>query len=166
MYTNGDLVIYSTHGICRIDEVSNNTFYGHTKLYYVLHPIDKEGLKIQIPVDSAENSFNPLLNAQESKTLIKQFSNKGVDWIDNTSHRTRMFDTMIQTGNRIDIVNVLSTLLRKKSELTHLEKKLSNQDNKLLELIQHILFTEMAFALQTTPEAVQASVLKEMNLQM
>lgn len=164
MYTNGDLVIYSTHGICHIDGVSNSTFYGHTKLYYVLHPIDKEGLKIQIPVDNAESSFTPLINAQESKTLIKQFSNEGVDWIDNTSNRTRMFENTIHTGNRNDIVNVLITLLRKKSEFADLERKLSNQDNKFLEFIQHTLFTEMAFALQTTPATVEALALKEMNL--
>ncbi|HWI49598.1 MAG TPA: CarD family transcriptional regulator [Rummeliibacillus sp.] len=165
MYTNGDLIIYSTHGICQIDEVSESTFNNHTKLYYVLHPIDKEGLIIRVPVDSAEKAFTPLVNSQESEALIKQFSSKGVDWIDNASNRVRMFENTIHNGNRNDIVSVLITLLRKKSEYANLEKKLSNQDNKFLEFMQHTLFSEMAVALQTTPATVEALALKELNLQ-
>ncbi|MGG0655730.1 CarD family transcriptional regulator [Rummeliibacillus pycnus] len=164
MYSNGDLIIYSSHGICHIDEVSESTFNDHTKLYYVLHPIDKEGLIIRIPVDSAESCFMPLVNAQESKALIKQFSSKGVDWIDNNSNRVRMFENTINNGNRYDIVSLLITLLRKKSEFALLERKLSNQDNKFLEFIQHTLFAEMAVALQTTPATIEALALKEMNL--
>ena len=40
MYNIGDLIIYSSHGICRIDDICEKEYYGVAKNYYVLHPME------------------------------------------------------------------------------------------------------------------------------
>ncbi|MEH7306801.1 CarD family transcriptional regulator [Neobacillus drentensis] len=51
MFNNGDLVIYSAHGICKIDDICEKTIAGMTKTYYELHPLDhNHQLTISVPV--------------------------------------------------------------------------------------------------------------------
>ncbi|MEC1526197.1 CarD family transcriptional regulator, partial [Neobacillus niacini] len=42
MYHIGDLVIYSAHGICKINDICNKTVSGITRSYYVLHPMENK----------------------------------------------------------------------------------------------------------------------------
>ena len=52
MFNVGDLIIYSTHGICQIDEVCEKTVLGVSRHYYVLHPLEDAKLTISTPVDN------------------------------------------------------------------------------------------------------------------
>ncbi|MDQ6596090.1 CarD family transcriptional regulator [Bacillus salipaludis] len=40
MFNIGDLIIYSGHGICRVDDICEKTVSGITRTYYVLHPME------------------------------------------------------------------------------------------------------------------------------
>lgn len=52
MFTKVDLVVYSSHGIFRIDDVCDKTYAGITRTYDVMHPIEDYGLTIQTPIDN------------------------------------------------------------------------------------------------------------------
>lgn len=52
MFKVGDCIIYSAHGVCRIDDICEKNFSSEKKLYYVLHPLEDSRLKISVPVDS------------------------------------------------------------------------------------------------------------------
>ncbi|WP_240270807.1 CarD family transcriptional regulator [Paenibacillus timonensis] len=154
MFHEGDLIIYSVHGVCRIDEVCVKSLAGVSKSYYELHPLGNETLKISTPVDNASVLMQKLMGPEEAKTLIDSFRAPGIPWIDNNNERHHRYAAIVKTGNREEITKVASTLMRKKqgAELNH--KKLGNQDNQLLLGIQNILFNEMAIALNMTFEDV------------
>ena len=40
MFNIGDLIIYSALGICRIDNICEQTYNGTTRKYYVIQPIE------------------------------------------------------------------------------------------------------------------------------
>jgi len=52
MFNIGDSVLYSSHGICLIEDICEKTFMGITKKYYVLHPMEDCKLSISTPVDN------------------------------------------------------------------------------------------------------------------
>lgn len=46
MFNIGDVVIYSAHGISKIDNICEKTFSNVTKTYYELHPLKQANLMI------------------------------------------------------------------------------------------------------------------------
>ncbi|MGP0586398.1 CarD family transcriptional regulator [Paenibacillus timonensis] len=158
MFHEGDLIIYSVHGVCRIDDVCVKSLAGVSKSYYELHPLGNETLKISTPVDNASVLMQKLMGPEEAKTILDSFQAPGIRWIDNNNERHHRYTAIVKTGNREEIVQVASTLMRKKqlAELNH--KKLGNQDHQLLLGIQNILFKELAIALNITYEDVISEV--------
>lgn len=67
MYNIGDLVIYSAHGICKINDICDKTVAGITKSYYVLHPMDnKHHLTISIPVNNDKVAILDLIQKESN----------------------------------------------------------------------------------------------------
>ena len=61
MYNIGDVVIYSSHGLCSIEDICEQTFNDITKSYYVLQPLNEPQLIIRTPIDNSKNSLEMLL---------------------------------------------------------------------------------------------------------
>jgi CarD family transcriptional regulator len=158
MFHEGDLIIYSVHGVCRIDEVCVKSLADVSKSYYELHPLSNETLKISTPVDNAAVLMQKLMGPEEAKTLIDSFQAPGIPWIDNNHERHHRYTAIVRTGNRKEIAEVARTLMRKKLWAEQNHKKLGNQDNQLLLGIQNILFKEMAIALNIPSEDVLHAV--------
>ncbi|WP_042355690.1 CarD family transcriptional regulator [Bacillus rubiinfantis] len=164
MFTIGDLIIYSGHGICKVDDICNKTIAGTTRAYYVLHPIDNNhGLTISTPVENKKNVISKLINQDEAREIIDSFHSKGIDWIEKTQLRIQTYTNIIKSGNRIDIAKVANTLIRKKHEIELEGKKFYESDVKLLTSIETILFKELAISLNK-PTAVIHDKIEEILL--
>ncbi|SIS46110.1 CarD family transcriptional regulator [Salimicrobium flavidum] len=162
MFSIGDLLIYSTHGICRVDDICEKTFAGETKTYYVLFPLEKtpQNLKISIPTDNEIVVMLKMLNKEQAEDLLQSFEEPGVKWIDHPNQRFRKYSEIVRAGDRKNIVRVLKTFLRKKTEAELVGKKLYEQDKKLLNAAGNILFRELALALDVTMKDVEQKVVR------
>ncbi|HEY2420003.1 MAG TPA: CarD family transcriptional regulator, partial [Neobacillus sp.] len=61
MLNIGELIIYSGHGICKVDDICDKTYLGNTKTYYVLHPlVNSHQLTISTPVDNEKVTMTRL----------------------------------------------------------------------------------------------------------
>ncbi|MCQ6279304.1 CarD family transcriptional regulator [Bacillus sp. EB600] len=160
MYNIGDLIIYSGHGICKVDNICDKTYFGNIKTYYVLQPLENSHqLTISIPVDNEKVNMSRLIQRNQAEEILESFKSLGVNWIENNHLRIQVYNDIVKTGNRNDIAKVANTLIRKKHELEMEEKKFGEQDKHLLISIQNILFKELAISLNTTYDAV----VKEVN---
>jgi CarD family transcriptional regulator len=144
MFNVGDLIIYSAHGVCEIDDICEKTGLGVTKDYYVLHPIQDSKLTISTPVDNDMVMMLELLHRDEAENIIESFSKPGISWLEISSQRAEIHNSIVKKGNRKEIATVLNTLMRKKYRADINKKKLYEQDLKLLTFIQNILIRELA----------------------
>jgi CarD family transcriptional regulator len=158
MYNIGDLIIYSSHGICRIDDICEKTYSGMTQNYYVIHPIEDDNLTINAPVELVNKTMVEIMNHSEALEIIESFKQPGIMWIDKAMDRTKSFTEIIKSGKRKEISMLLNTLMRKKNEFESTDKKLSDPDRRLLLWIQSILFKELSIALDITIEEVVQKV--------
>lgn len=158
MFDIGDLIIYSSHGICRIDNICEKTYLGSTQDYYVLHPIENCNLKISIPVDNNKVIMLGLLNREEAEEIIESFNLPGANWIELHNERNNIYSNIVKSGNRKEIAKIVNILMRKK-----LEKKLNEKDSKFLTGIQNILFSELATSLNTTFEIINENITRLIN---
>lgn len=160
MFNIGDLIIYSAHGICKIDDICEKTVVGITKTYYVLHPIDNHNqLKISIPVTNDKVAMRELMCKEQTDEVLELFKNPATtEWIDNPNKRQNLYSKIVDTGDRREIANVVNMLIRKKLETERNEKKFSERDRKLLDSIQNVLFMEFAISLNISFEDVTKMV--------
>ncbi|WP_077619970.1 CarD family transcriptional regulator [Bacillus sinesaloumensis] len=158
MFNIGDLVIYSTMGICRINDICEKTYAGTTREYYVMHPIEDDTLTIQNPVDNKKVMMKKIIGQSEAEEVLESFKLPGIQWIDNGNERNRAYSGIVSSGDRKGISSIINTLLCKKYKLELADKKISEQDRKLLLYIQKVLFKELAITLDTTVEAIAKQV--------
>lgn len=52
MFNIGDLIVYSGHGICCIDDICTKTYWDVAKDYRILHTVENGKLTISVPVDN------------------------------------------------------------------------------------------------------------------
>jgi CarD family transcriptional regulator len=165
MFKVGELVVYSVHGVCEIDDICEKTYGGKTRTYYVLHPIDDLKLRINIPVKNSKVVILKMLDKTDAEKLMESFSGPGVDWIDDVKQRNKQYKNAVQSGDREEITKIAITLMRKSHEAKINKKHISDHDKKLLSKIKTILFEELALALNTTNEAIEERVRQELNYQ-
>ena len=150
MFKVGDLIIYSMHGVCCIDDICERTFGNVKKNYYVLHPIEDEKLIINVPVDSDKIVMENIITKEEAEEVLEAFKEPGVDWIDADTTRNNVYSGIVKKGSRKEIIEVCSTLLKVKNKVGDKEKKLTAKDKELLDNIQRILYEELSIVLDTT----------------
>ncbi len=156
MFNIGDTIIYSSHGLCQIDGISEKTFSGVTKTYYVLHPLNNEKLEISTPVDN--KTISTLMEKEEAKEILNLFTQPGIEWIEKGNQRTQNYSAIAKKGDRKEMSKVINTLLIKKHELENNDKKFPEQDRKLLVSIESILFSELALSLNTSTEEISEKI--------
>lgn len=158
MYNAGDLIIYSNHGLCKIEEICEKKFRNISRKYYVIHPIEEPQLTISAPVDKAEKSIRALMDKEEAEKILESFKEPGIQWIEDARERNKKYNKVLDKGDRGEISGVLNTLMRKENEALRNEQKISDQDRKLLNSIQIIMFKELAVTLDTSLETITEKV--------
>jgi CarD family transcriptional regulator len=159
MFHVGDLIIYSAHGVCQIDDICDKSFSGETRTYYVMHPLEDPKLTINIPTDRESITVLSLIDENDAGKILDSFGEESeIQWVENSNQRAQYFHQIINTGNRKDIIKLVNTLVRKKQEAEMNGKKFGQTDQKVLNSVQKILFVELAIALNTTVEAIEERV--------
>ncbi len=158
MFDIGDIIIYSVHGLCQIDDISEQTIAGVTRTYYVMHPLGETSLKISIPVDSDKVVMLKPMEKDVAEELIQTFKEPQAGWIEDAKQRSRKYMELVNTGDRDEIAKIANILMRKSVEYKKNNKRLYDQDRSLLQMIQNILFKEMALSLETTVETIEERV--------
>ncbi|MBU6135497.1 CarD family transcriptional regulator [Clostridium tertium] len=158
MFKKGDLILYSVHGICKVDDICEKTISHIKKQYYILHPINETNLSISTPVDNDKVAMLELLTKEEAQETLELFKNPGINWIEIDRERSEVYNEIIKQWNRREIVKIANTLMRTKIDLEKNGKKFHEKDKKILLDIQSILFSELAFSLDTTSEEIAKTV--------
>lgn len=159
MFNIGDLIIYSSHGICKIDDIQEKTIAGVTRQYYILHPVASEThLTISAPVNNDQVLIQGLMTKEEALDVLETFDEDGLEWIDNANKRFNEFSQIVSKGDKKEIARVANTFMRKRIELEKEEKKLYQKDETLLEDIQRVLFHEIAIALDMSYQDVDTMI--------
>ncbi|MFJ7668420.1 CarD family transcriptional regulator [Lysinibacillus sp. NPDC097195] len=163
MYNVGDVVIYSSHGLCSVEDICEQTFSDITKTYYVLQPLNDSKLTIRTPIDNAKKQLRDIIKKDDALKILHSFTSPGVEWIEQNTHRMRFHVEIVKTGDRQKQANLLNTLLRKKLEYEANEKKFPNQEEKLLHSLQETIFSEFSVALNKPSEEIYDDVVAKLS---
>ncbi len=163
MFKVGDLVLYGTTGVCRVNEIKEKdlTGKGKTQLYYHLAPLYQTCV-ISAPVNSEKIYIRPIISKEEAESLINQISSISSDHFPTGAARelTEQYESAINTHDCCIWASLLHSIYTKKEALMVQKKKFSSVDERYMRKTEDLLFGELAAALGVDRKVV-ASVISE-----
>lgn len=158
MYKTGDVIVYSAHGLCRIEDITERTIQDVTRMYYVMHPLTNPELTISCPVDSDKVLMLDSMDEELAVTILHSFRKPGVSWVEDYRQRSAKYKENVKTGDRMIIAQTANTLMRREIGQDSRKKSLYETDRRLLDDIRNVLFHELALSLNTSYEDIEKRV--------
>lgn len=158
MFSIGDKAIDKRGRIFRIDETVEKDFGAGPAPYFAMSPCFpydfNPGYQCFIPVDKADNLLRPLLTKDEANSLLLEIKSIPALKDIGPHERKAKFQTIVASGNRKDILQVIVTLLEYRKERKRLNKPFSDFDSRLLKSLTSLFQDEMSLVFGMTPEDV------------
>lgn len=146
MFEKGDLIVYASTGVCRVEDVGPSPFDPAT-LTYKLVPLYDNGA-IYIPVDT-KMFMRPVLTREEAETLIDAMpAIEGEDYAG--AKRPEMLEHyrgFLQSHTCEDLLRLMKTLYDKDQRLSEGRKHLGTMEQDFKKRAEDLLYGELAVAL-------------------
>ena len=158
----GEVVVYKCKGMYTIESVGtlNFTFADRKKIYYTLQSLDDDRDKAYVPVEDDVNIRKPL-SRDEAMELIHRVDDIDVLWVQNEKLREREYKECISKYSPEDWVRILKTLYKR----TKSRGSITSMDKKYQVLIEHALYSELAYALRISASEVEKFIQDTVELQ-
>lgn len=136
MKTVGELVVYGANGVCKIEDLREESFAGTPRLYYILHPISEQGnSRIFVPADneSLTAEMRAILQPEELYATVRSLAPFGEDeWpVDGRSRSKRCRD-LLATGGREPFIRLIKTVRGQEKEPSASEESACNRAAAML----------------------------------
>ncbi len=128
-FNSGDYVVYPTHGVGKISDISKQTIAG-SELELLVVNFDKDKMTLRIPVAKIENvglrkiseesTINQALETLKGKAKVKK-----IMW----SRRAQEYENKINSGNPVAVAEVVRDLYRSENlaEQSYSERQIYEQ---------------------------------------
>ena len=165
MYEIGELIIYGTTGVCKVEGIGplNMTGINNGKIYYTLKPIYQDG-KIFTPIDT--NVFmRSIVSYEEVHNLINLIPSINETLIGNKNLREieEYYKTFLETHNCLDIITLVKLLDEKKENSLADKKKPSQIDEKFRSIAENLINEEFSIVLGIQREEVADYIAKNID---
>ncbi|MEE1279403.1 MAG: CarD family transcriptional regulator [Oscillospiraceae bacterium] len=147
MFKIGDVVVYSTAGVCRIEEISPKTFGALKTDYYVLRPLIQTASTVFVPVENERLTckMHPILSQEEFLKVFCAAKKREPIRPDSESERREKFTEILESGNRETLILMVYDLNNLKTEQQQCGRRLHLADERLLNSAQNLLFEEISY---------------------
>ncbi len=157
-YKVSQKVVYPTHGVGEVTEITERMFNGEPTQYYIIY-IEASDMTIMIPVDKAdERGIRPIVPKKQANEALKliegEYEVAPADW----KMRYEMNRQLLLKGSVTDIAQVVQTLYHRSKikELPILERKLYDSAIKLL-------VDELSISLGKGKEAIEEMIFERLE---
>ena len=157
MFQPGDLVVYSTTGVCRVEAITkpNMTGADRSKEYYQLNPLYQDGL-IYTPVDHPKVIIRPIISREEAHALIDQIPaiNAEVCHAPTLQALAQHYQKIIRSSNCRELIEMMLSIYAKRQQAESQKRRLGMVDERFMKQAERLLHGELAAALEIPFDAV------------
>lgn len=149
MLSRGDAVVYKCRGLYKVEEIGtlDFSFADRKKNYYTLCSVDDVRDKAYVPTDDEKNIRRPV-SREEAMELLGRMADIEVLVVKNEKFREQEYKNCISDFCPENWVRVLKTLYKR----TKSRGSVTSMDRKYQILLEHALYSELAFALGVPAE--------------
>ena len=147
MFKIGDVVVYGTAGVCKIEEISPKTFGAVKTDYYVLRPLIQTASTVFVPVENEKLTckMHPILSQEEFSEVFCAAKSRAPIRPDSEIERREKFTEILESGNRESLIMMVYDLNNLKAEQQQSGRRLHMADERLLNSAQNLLFEEISY---------------------
>ena len=161
MYQTGELVVYGSSGVCRVDALTRPASRGadRGKLFYLLKPLYQDGV-IYSPVESGKVPIRPVIPAAEARALLEEIPTLTPQVFRGQTLQalTQHYQAVIRSHDCRELLGLVISIRAKRRQLSSQNRRLGMVDERFLKQAEQLLYGELAVALRLSPEEVQADV--------
>ena len=158
MFETGQLVVYGTAGVCRV-EGTGQLEPKSPRIYYHLRPLYQDGL-IYAPVDSDKVSIRPVISRAEAEALVDLIPTVQAHACRERTMQllTQRYQAQLQSGDYRDLLELIMSIYAKKQEAEQQRRRLGMVDERYMRQAERLLHGELAAALGIPFESVPAYI--------
>lgn len=161
MFQVNDLVVFGTHGICRVEAVGslNMSSVDDDRLYYTLKPLyEAQQCVVYTPVDNLKAPMREVSTREEAIELINLIPDTPTTWVPDDRQREGSYKDIMMKNECSGWLQIIKTLYVRKQKGLAEGKKNSAKDDFYFKMAEDLLYGELAVALELEPAAVKDMV--------
>jgi CarD family transcriptional regulator len=149
MYQVNDTVIYSTQGVCRIENITEKDFMGKKREYYVLIPMSNPGTTLFAPTDNEAvlAKMRRVLSAEEIHRLVEAAAGEELAWIVNENERKEKFRQILSSGDHKSLILMIKAIWIQKNNRLAEGRRLHMSDERFFKDAEQLLYDEFQYVL-------------------
>jgi CarD family transcriptional regulator len=156
MFSVGELLIYGTSGVCRVDEICGSPFdAADTRLFYKLTPTpDRANLVIYTPIDNEKVIMRPLMSEADARELLASISEIGIIEVPLEKKRRDIYRELVATAEPRTYVSIIKTVAQRREEFKRTRRRLPDIDNDAEHTAKSSLYGELSAVLGLSREEI------------
>ena len=165
MFNVNDTILYGTHGICKVTDITEQRFNGKSNKYYILQPHHNPSSTIYVPTDNEKlvSRMRHTLSEEEIYELVKAMRDMECSWIENKNERNENFRSILTSGDRAEILKLIKIIYQQKLKLKEAGKKLHTSDEQFFREAEKVIYDEFALVLNLRYDEVLPFIVKEIS---
>lgn len=162
MFEPGEMIMYGSSGVCRVEAVGQRDIAGEDRLYYTLSPVYSTET-IFVPVDTTV-FMRPVLSREQAEELIDQIPSIRGDACQerNLSLLTAHYQTALRSHDCRDLIQLVKSVYAKHQLAAQRGKKLGQVDQRYGKRAGELLHGELAVALGIPWEEITGYIEKRL----
>ena len=165
MLSKGDCVVYGNHGLCEVIDILVPSFLerGNETLYYsMVSSVDRKGV-LYVPVEGAEAKMRDAIDADEAEELIDEIDELEVYDIPAGKKAEAVIVDVIKRNKAPEMMCLVKSLRKIKATRAAEGKKFASMDEKYLGIAEKLLYSEMAYSMESKLDTVKERVCSELS---
>ena len=165
MLNIGECVIYGNHGLCKVREILVPTFLerGNEKQYYMMISAVDAGSVLYVPVEGAEDKVREVICADDAEGLIEGIEEIEEAVLPEGKKAEPVIQSIVKRNVAEEMMGLVKSLRKIKALREAGGKKFAALNEKYLSIAEKLLYTELAYSLETDKDDVKERVLDELS---
>lgn len=158
MFQPGDLVVYGTTGVCRVESIDRPNLTGadRKKEYYQLKPLHQDGV-IYTPVENTKVSIRRVITREEANALIDLIPTMRAEVYHAPTIQalTQHYQDAVRSHDCKDLIELMMSIYAKQKQAESQKRRLGMVDERYMKQAERLLYGELSVALDIPFDQVQ-----------
>ena len=166
MFEVGELVVFGTDGVCKVEGIGALEMEGvaKDKQYYTLAPVGKNGKnRIFAPVGGTRVVMRRVLSNDEARNFIAGLADIGRLSIPDERKREETYKSVLQSCDYVKLTELIKEMYARRRERAAAGKKLPSVDERYFAAAENSLYGELCLSLNVEPDEVREYVEKSIH---
>lgn len=166
MFQPGDLVVYGTTGVCRVESITRPNLTGadRNKEYYLLKPLQQDGV-IYAPVESQKVPIRSVISAEEVEALIDLIPTMQAEACRASTLQAlaQHYQSVVRSNDCKDLIELMMSIYTKRQQVESQKRRLGMVDERYMKQAERLLYGEFSVALGIPFEEVQPYIARRVD---